>query len=581
MLLRKTYGTYRVLVYIRYLFRDGFRAAEWRRKTLPDKLQLKSFHNPALNDVSEEELRRQRSLSDNAEIKFSVIVPLYNTRIQVLRDMIRSVREQTYKNWELCLADGSDGGHSEVGRVCRELRSEDPRIKYKKLEKNGGISENSNQCIAMATGEYFGLLDHDDILHPSALYKVFRAIKETGADFVYTDEAVFRSPDRRDIVSVHFKPDYSPENMLANNYICHFAVFDRGLIPKAGGAFRKAYDGSQDFDLFLRLTHAAKQVYHVPEVLYFWRSLPGSVASDIREKIYSVDSAKRAVKDFLMETCRVDASVESSALFPALLDVHIPLSGRPKLSVILRGQGDKRQRDVCLGQLRRMLLSGFDELLEENRVSEAAGEYLLFTDDSVISASHNLIEAMLPYAVRDGVGAVGCKVLADNGRIIDVGTVIRPSEDQMLGKTLYGFHGASTGYMGRLTYPHNVTALSRKCMMVRRTLFEKAGGFDEEFGPYGDIDLCLCLIKAGYRNVMLPNVSVRTCEKLNPTPEVQAGDEYLRRLTEKWSDVFGKCDPYYHPAFERSFSYGYALNYSISCCLLKIACGEAKTNDGN
>lgn len=182
--------------------------------------------------------------------------------------MIKSVTDQTYKNWELCLADGSDDEHAFVGEYCQSLAKDDSRIVYKKLEKNEGISENTNACIKMASGEYIALFDHDDVLHPSALFEAMKAICEQGAEYVYTDEATFVGEDLNDIVTYHFKPDFAIDNLLANNYICHFSVFKASLLDKVG-AFRSKYDGSQDHDLILRLTDAASKVVHVPKLLYF------------------------------------------------------------------------------------------------------------------------------------------------------------------------------------------------------------------------------------------------------------------------------------------------------------------------
>ena len=257
----------------------------------------------------------------DAGVKFSILVPLYNTPEAFLREMIGSVRGQTYANWELCLADGSDAAHAYVGETCRRLAEEDPRIRYRKLEKNGGISENTNACIAMATGDYIALFDHDDLLHAAALEENVRAIRETGADFLYSDEMVFESPDRGKILATHFKPDFSPESLLTNNYICHLSVFKTSLLQEVGG-FRKEYDGSQDIDLILRLTGRAEKVVHIPKVLYFWRSHPTSVAADVTTKPYAVEAGRRAIRDFLAASRGIEAVVESTEAFPTLYHVR-------------------------------------------------------------------------------------------------------------------------------------------------------------------------------------------------------------------------------------------------------------------
>ena len=229
--------------------------------------------------------------------------------------------------------DGSDGEHAEVGDFCRRAAEEDSRIRYRHLERNGGISENTNACMEMAGGEYFVLFDHDDLLHPSALYENMKAICEQDADFIYSDEAVFASPDRKRWISIHFKPDFAPEDLLTNNYICHLTVFRASLLEKAG-RFRSAYDGSQDHDLILRLTGCATKVVHLPKVLYYWRSHAASVAGDIGAKTYAVSAGQRAVRDYLAARGE-NVSVESCPLFPTLYRTRFPLPEAPSVRIIL------------------------------------------------------------------------------------------------------------------------------------------------------------------------------------------------------------------------------------------------------
>ena len=248
------------------LVQTGFRVTLsrvlYKLRFRPGKVARKLF-----STYSEDELQAQREHLFSQSIKFSILVPLYNTPTVFLEEMIHSVQAQTYPNWELCLADGSDAAHSEVGECVQALASSDARIKYQKLSENLGISGNTNACIEMASGDYISLFDHDDVLHPAALYETMEAICTQGADFIYTDEATFESPNLRKIISVHFKPDFAPDNLRANNYICHFSSFSRKILEQAG-PFRSAYDGSQDHDLVLRLTYHAAKIVHIPKVLY-------------------------------------------------------------------------------------------------------------------------------------------------------------------------------------------------------------------------------------------------------------------------------------------------------------------------
>ena len=291
------------------LMREGAGATRELIRTLREE---KAFERATRRSLvlSREEQEAQKRESLETELVFSVAVPLYNTPEAFLKEMIRSVTEQSWQKWELLLADGSNEEHPDVRETCEEAAKKDPRIRYRKLEQNGGISENSNAALEMATGDYIALLDHDDLLIPSALYETARAVRGSGADFLYSDEAVYASPDPKKILEIHRKAEYSQEALLRSNYICHLAVFRRELLEKAGG-FRKEYDGSQDHDLFLRLTDEAEKVVHIPKALYFWRSHGGSVAGGIGAKNYAVEAGKRAVRDFLLSK-GIRAEISSS-----------------------------------------------------------------------------------------------------------------------------------------------------------------------------------------------------------------------------------------------------------------------------
>ena len=302
--------------------------------------------------LTEEEREKQRADSKKGPV-FSIAVPLYNTPEDFLREMVRSVCGQSWERWELLLADGSDDGinresivyeavecdQSKTGRkeplnvssaFIRHWRQPAKRppshIRYRRLEENGGISRNSNAALEMAEGEYIVLLDHDDLLIPSALWEIGRAIRETGADFLYSDEAVFASPDPEKILEIHRKAEYSQEALLRSNYICHVTAFRRELLRRTGG-FREEYDGSQDHDLFLRLTDAAEKVVHIPKALYFWRSHEGSVAGSIRAKDYAVDAGQRAVRDFLLERKGIKAEVVSSEECETIYEIRVTEDG--------------------------------------------------------------------------------------------------------------------------------------------------------------------------------------------------------------------------------------------------------------
>ena len=242
----------------------------------------KTLHGTA-SFPTPEEAKRQQETAFPKNVKISILVPLYNTPQNFLHEMIESVIAQTYQNWELCLADGSDAEHTDVEAICKDYVEKDKRIRYHKLASNEGISGNTNECYKMATGDYIGLFDHDDVLHPSVLFEYMKAICEQDADYIYCDETTFKGNSIDNMITLHFKPDFSIDNLRANNYICHFSVFKRELL-EGTELFRSQFDGSQDHDMILRLTSNAKHIVHVPKLLYYWRSHKGSVASDISAK---------------------------------------------------------------------------------------------------------------------------------------------------------------------------------------------------------------------------------------------------------------------------------------------------------
>lgn len=352
-----------------YIHYGGFRGMyrRWKQKR-GEATKRVDFGTKSFPSAEQRKLEEETVFSK--DIKISILVPLYNTPEKFLREMIDSVQAQTYQNWELCLADGSDEKHTEVGTICENYHKEDKRICYQKIEKNLGISGNTNVCFSMATGDYIGLFDHDDIMHPSLLFECMKAICEKGADYVYTDEATFTSPNINDLIVLHFKPDYSPDNLRANNYICHFSVFDAKLLEKTG-LFRPEYDGSQDHDMILRLTAEAKNICHIPKILYYWRSHPQSVAADINAKTYAIDAAKRAVHDHIRDYYGMEVEVESTRAFPTIFQIKYPILEHPLISIIIPNKdhvGDLRR---CISSiLKKSSYRNFEIIVVENNSEE-------------------------------------------------------------------------------------------------------------------------------------------------------------------------------------------------------------------
>lgn len=531
------------------------------------------------------------------DVTFSILVPLYNTPERFLREMIESVTAQTYGKWELCLADGSDDAHDFVGRICQEYRQKDSRIKYQKLAKNEGISGNTNECYKMATGNYIALFDHDDLLHPCVLFAYMQAICEKDADYIYCDEATFKGNSINHMITLHFKPDFAPDNLLANNYICHFSVFSRELL-ESGELFRSQFDGSQDHDMILRLTAKAKHIVHVPRILYYWRSHKGSVASSIDAKTYAIDAAKGAVADHLTKLGYRNFEIESTRAFATIFRIKYELTSRPLVSIIIPNKDHVDDLSRCVESV--INLSTYDNyeivIVENNSetveirtyyeeisrhprvqvveykgdfnyskinnfgVQYAKGEYLLLLNNDTEVITPDWMEELLMYAMRKDVGVVGAKLYYPDKTIQHAGIVIGLGAHRTAGHTHYRIPEANVGYMGRLCYAQDVTAVTGACMMVSKALYEELGGLDESFTvALNDVDFCLRVREKGFLNIFTPFAELYHYESKSRGSD-KKDERALRyqqesdRFRVKWADALAKGDPYYNPNFSLDHS---------------------------
>ena len=529
--------------------------------------------------------------------KISILVPLWNTPEVFLREMIESVANQTYENWELCLADGSDAEHAYVEEVCKEYvrktrKENKERIIYQKLVKNEGISGNTNACLCLATGEFIGLFDHDDILHPCALYVYVKAINEKNADYIYCDEVTFRSGNINQMLTIHFKPDYAIDNLRANNYICHFSVFDRKLL-KGTELFRPQFDGSQDHDMILRLTDRASHVVHVPQILYYWRSHAGSVASGIGAKPYAIAAAKGAVADHLYRHGFEHFEITSTRAFETIFRIRYQILGTPKVSVIIANKDHKEDLKRCIESiLEKTTYDNYEIIVVENNsttpeirayyeelascdkiriltypdgfnysaihnfaVRQAEGEYLLLLNNDTEVITVNWMEEMLMYAQRKDVGAVGAKLYYGDNTIQHAGVVIGLGAHRTAGHIHYKQARQNLGYMGRLCYAQNLSAVTGACLMVKKKDYEEAGGLDESFAvSLNDVDFCLRLREKGLLNVWTPFAELYHYESKSRGLDDQGEkakryEEEAARFRERWKELLAQGDPYYNPNF--------------------------------
>ncbi|MBR4058778.1 MAG: glycosyltransferase family 2 protein [Lachnospiraceae bacterium] len=572
-----------------------------------EKEAMKQFGTASF--PSEEQAKVERETRFAYMPKISILVPLYNTDETMLKEMIDSVLYQTYENWQLCLADGSDAAHAYVEEVCRkymEAEGERARIVYRRLERNEGISGNTNQCYKLADGEYIGLFDHDDILHPSVLFEYVKAINEQGADYLYCDETTFQSGDINHMLTMHFKPDYAPDNLRANNYICHFSVFKRTLL-EGTELFRSQFDGSQDHDMILRLTDRAKKVVHIPRLMYYWRCHPASVASNIGAKTYAIDAARGAVADHLRSHGYDNFKITSTRAFETIFKIRYEIIGNPKVSIVITNKDHAVDLKRCISSIYEKStyenweiivvennstedsiwayykeLTGKDVKNEGNSLSEdgkvrvvvyetngsfnysavnnfgasfASGEYILLLNNDTEVITVNWLEELLMYAQREDVGAVGAKLYYPDKTIQHAGVVLALGAHRTAGHSHYKQPKANLGYMGRLCYTQNVSAVTGACLMVKKALFDEVGGLDEGFAiSLNDVDFCLKLREKGYLNVFTPFAECFHYESISRGLDDQGekAERYNRESEQfraKWKDVLEAGDPYYNKNF--------------------------------
>ena len=535
---------------------------------------------------TKEELEKQRKAKIKEGPLFSLVVPAYCTKERFFREMIDSVIAQTYENWELCIADASDrepvSGERSVGEIVRDY--DDDRIRYKKLEKNEGIAQNSNAAMAMAHGDYIALIDHDDLIAPHALYRLAECIAKTGADVLYTDEDKI-TEDNSKHFQPHFKPDFNPDLLRSNNYITHLLVVRRSLAEKVGG-FRPEFDGAQDYDFIFRLTEKAERIGHVPEVLYHWRTSESSTADNPMSKTYAYEAGKRAIEEHLVRS-NIAGTVEILPDF-GFYRVRYPVQGEPLVSIIIPNKDSASMLRSCIesvcessytnfeivvienGSAERETFEYYKELSEDPRirlvrwkkpfnysainnygVRFAKGEYLLFLNNDVrAEITPDWLSEMLGVCQREDVGIVGARLYYPNNKTQHAGIVI--GIGGIAGAMFVDLPKGRGGYLHKAAILQDLSAVTAACMLVDRKAYDAAGGFTEELAvAFNDVDFCLKAGKAGYRVVYDPYAELYHDESRTRGPEdtpekvkrFQGEIEYMRK---HWIDILKNGDPNYN-----------------------------------
>lgn len=488
------------------------------------------------NKPSEEELARQRKKKWKDPVVISVLVPAYRTPEVFLKQMLESVLLQTYPYLELCIADGS-GTDDSVENVVKEYQKKDPRVRYRRLEKNEGIAGNTNAAIEMASGEYLALFDHDDLLSPNALFEVASAIEKEKADVIYTDEDKVTS-DLKEHFQPHFKPDFNPDLLCANNYICHLFVVKRSLALKLGGQ-DPAYDGAQDYDFIFRCTENAEKIVHVAKILYHWRVHQASTADNPSSKLYAFDAGKRAIEAHL---ARIGAKAEVSHTKDlGFYRVKYQVQGNPMVSIVIPNKDEKETLKKCLESIwKKTSYPDYEIILVENNsttqeirdyykeldgkervrvvywdkefnysainnfgISYAKGEYILCLNNDITVISPDWLEELLANCQRPEVGIVGARLYYPDNTIQHAGIVL--GMGGCAGSLFVGLARSRGGYLHKAALQQDLSAVTAACFMVKKEVFEKVGGFEEKLAvAFNDVDFCLKVRHAGYLVVYDP-----------------------------------------------------------------------------
>lgn len=511
---------------------------------------------------------------------FSIVVPLYKTQEKYLKELVESIKGQTYSNWELCLSDGS-GGDSPLKEILKELEHSDSRIKVISSKESLQIAENTNAAIDIATGDYIVFADHDDILSVDALYECTKCINENQeVDMIYSDEDKV-SMDGQTYFEPHFKPDLNMDLLCSVNYFCHLVVVKRQLLEQAG-KLNGEYNGAQDYDFVLRCVEKTDAVYHVPKILYHWRAHMDSTAENPESKRYAFEAGRRAIQKHYERIGLKDAYVEETA-YPGTYRTRYKYADKPKVSIII----DEITKKELLGKTLQSIkandypdyeviivdctekkeIEKFVEKYQDKRIRVkrgekiwtaakrknegagcAEGEYLIFLAGNAEYADKEGISELVSVAMRSDVGVVGTRSYYKNGTVEHAGCVIgmNGTAGSLFEHTLRG----ENGYFSHIVTQMQYSAVAGACMMVKKDIFEKVNGFDEDYkGELGKVDLCLKIRNKHMSVVYNPYVKV-----MRWSNELRNNENDEKLFKKQWAEILEKDDPYYNKNLSLSVS---------------------------
>lgn len=525
------------------------------------------------NDPTVEELEKQRKHKFKINPKISIVIPLYNTPEDLFRELLFNMYRQTYSNWELCLADGSNEKLDYIEKMCK-----DSRIHYKFLGENKGISGNSNEGLKMVTGDYVALLDHDDLLHQNALYEIVNAInKNSNLRFIYTDEDKMTTIDLPRF-DPHFKPDFSPDYLRNGNYICHFSVFKKEVMDKLEG-FRDEYNGAQDLDIILRMSEIVKpeEIYHIPKILYSWRICDTSTAGNPESKLYAYEAGKNAVQHHI-DRLGLKGKVEREPKMYGIYNTKYDIIGNPIVNILIPNKNNYKKLKKCIESITKKTnyynyeiiiiddnsedketIKYYKEIENNKKIKilkyeqndsnyaklinygakNSDGDFLVQwnVENEVIGC--DWLEILLGYVQFSNIGAVGGKILDKENNILQANIAVGGEKGKIeLNK---GLSDDVYGYFAKESHTQNVSCVGKNMMICKRKDFEKIGGLNEEFIGLEDVDFCLSL-----RNQNLLNIYIPTSQIYSENIDEEISNEVINGVKEKWNEIYSNGDEYYN-----------------------------------
>ena len=584
---------YNIIKGLKYLKHFGLKefAARLQERMEPEEVPYGPWYEEY--KPSQQELEAQRRVRWKDPVVFSIAVPLFNTPEPVLSGMIESVRGQTYPFWQLCLADA--GTSPATLSTARKFAQLDERIVCRHLSENAGIAQNTNAAAAMASGSWICFLDHDDLLSPAALFEVALFLKDhPGILMVYSDEDKIDTDGK-----IHFqpnlKPDFNPDLLCSNNYICHFLCMKKELFDRIGGVSGD-YNGAQDYDLIFRAAEAAgeKQVGHVPEILYHWRTSPSSTADNPMSKMYAYEAGKRAIEDHRKRIgCPGEVSLKKDFGF---YRVRYPVQKEELVSIIIPNRNEKATLEKCLNSvLTRSTYRNFEILVVENNstdseifdyysqidgrpvnpggtdnrirvltwdkgfnysainnfaVRAAHGTYLLFLNNDTEVITPDWMEELLGLCQRPGTGAAGARLYYPNDTVQSAGIVV--GIGGIAGSLFVDMKRSHSGYLHKADLCQDLSAVTAACVMIKRSVFENVQGFDERLSvAFNDVDLCLRINESGQKVVFTPYAELYHYESKSRGTEdskekVRRFQSEIELMRTKWEKLLKKGDPYYN-----------------------------------